>query len=238
MFDSTPCGGGASIGNNVNNHGARHTIKEGHTFTDVVSLSVEPKELEGVVHLSVLSANKECEVRLPNNASSLTFTRATSQTGYTFHVDVKKDAIVSAATSVAGFDCSIDFKIDSDDAYFKTSVPESLKLTVTGAGCGIGEYLGDHLLVLDTFPSTQNPLINVSKCVCSVGYYRSEVGWCETCTGVDFGGVCSSINTKLETIRSQPHFWRNETDSAVFTQWCVQYLPFCFQSVVFKVKVD
>ena len=94
MFDSTPCGGGASIGNNVNNHGARHTIKEGHTFTDVVSLSVEPKELEGVVHLSVLSANKECEVRLPNNASSLTFTRATSQTGYTFHVDVKKDAIV------------------------------------------------------------------------------------------------------------------------------------------------
>ena len=49
-------------------------------------------------------------------------------------------------------------------------------------------------------------------------YYRSDVGWCETCTGVDFGGVCSSINTKLETIRSQPHFWRNETDSAVFTQ--------------------
>ena len=59
-------------------------------------------------------------------------------------------------------------------------------------------------------------------------YYRSDVGWCEACTGVDFGGVCSSINTKLETIRSQPHFWRNETDSAVFTQWCVQYLPSVF----------
>jgi hypothetical protein len=60
MFDSTPCGG---TGNN--NHGeSRHTIKEGHTFTDVVSLSVEPKELDGVVHLSVLSANKECEGEL------------------------------------------------------------------------------------------------------------------------------------------------------------------------------
>ena len=105
---SSSSGSSGSSGGSFSN-----TIKEGQTFSDVVSLSVEPKDLTGVVRVSVNSNNEECQVRLHQDQTYFTFTRETAKNGFPMYVDVSQDAIVSAATSVAGFGCNIEFIIDS-----------------------------------------------------------------------------------------------------------------------------
>ena len=56
-----------------------------------------------------------------------------------------------------------------------------MALEVTGAGCGVGEWLGDFdARNMDTF-ATNDRGRNVSKCVCSVGYFRDYNGWCTPC---------------------------------------------------------
>ena len=102
-------------------------------------------------------------------------------TGFEILIDVAKDEVISSATSVAGFDCNIRFMVSSKDAYFENSKEQSMALEVTGAGCGVGEWLGDFdAHKMDTF-ATNDRGRNVSKCVCSVGYFRDYNGWCTAC---------------------------------------------------------
>jgi hypothetical protein len=93
------------------------TVKEGHTFSDVVTLSVEPREHDGRVYVSVDSNTELCTVRLPNGVTFLTFDRDSSITGFEFFVDVVEDDIISSGKSYAGFGCSVLFTIDSEDEY-------------------------------------------------------------------------------------------------------------------------
>ena len=102
--------------------------------------------------------------------------------------------------------------------YFRSSSTQTLSLEVVGAGCGVGEWLGEYPAnSIDYFPSqvVGSSERNVSKCICGIGYYRDVIGWCSQCV---VGGICDTINTKIETMRSQRGWWRNESDDGNFSK--------------------
>lgn len=119
-FAKTPCNAfptSSFSSDNVLLGTSSHTLKEGQTFSDIVTLSVEPREETGKVYVSVDSSTDLCTVRLPNGATFLTFDHKSSITGFEFFVDVAEDDVVSSGKSYAGFGCTVLFTIDSDDEY-------------------------------------------------------------------------------------------------------------------------
>ena len=166
-------------------------------------------------HFSISFLFFFCRFLCTHQSTDLTFDRTTASVGYEILIDVASDDVISSATSIAGFDCNIQFTLNSKDDYFKNSVSQSMALDVTGAGCGVGEWLGDFPTEeMDTLVSNEHGR-NVSQCVCSMGYFRDMTGWCSPCIQ---GGLCENINTKLITMKSQTKYWRNHSESENFTQ--------------------
>ena len=51
-----------------------------------------------------------------------------------------------------------------------------------------------------------NGVANVSGCVCLRGRFMDEKGKCPACPG---GGNCDGVGTSIQTISSQPSYWRS-----------------------------
>jgi hypothetical protein len=205
LFANTPCG--YASGPDAEQQAQSSKVKEGKIYRDTVSLTAEPKDKNSQVLVSVISSSNNCVVL---SGDLMTFNTSNARTGLPLAIKVEDDGIYSAATAPAGFKCLIQLDFDTDDAYFKGSPKSSHEIIITGAGCGVGEYLGDSdgTLVRD-----RHPLDNRTQCSCSVGYFRNNIGWCAPCPE---GADCTQTNTRVGTVRSLEGFWRENTTSEVF----------------------
>ena len=163
-----------------------------------------PATIPVVVRIS--TANPSCKIETEtftfstNNWNKLQTVRVTFENNQKY---LAKDSIL--------YTCKLLHTFVSNDKIYNLVTEEILRLKITSAGCGVGEYLGPY-------PRADNG----TECVCNNLYYLPPKSFCRLCPA-DIS-VCEERGLKAPLVA--PNFWRSNPISPDIDKYQFYPCPF------------
>ena len=179
-------------------------VSEGGVFQYKFGLTTPPQSKD--VNVKIESLNTNCKVPV----ATQTFTTANWMTQQIVRIEVNIDGKFLAKESTS-YQCNIRHTVDTQDSIYQSIAAETILLSVTSTGCGLGEFLGAY-----------QRKDNGTQCICSQNYFLPLNSDCVTCPTEK--SACVSLGLTAPPVAK--NWWRYDPTSSNLELYKFYNCPF------------